>query len=180
MEVFWRHGYESTSINDLTAAMGINPPSLYAAFGDKETLFLEAVERYRAAATEALTNTLEGAPTAREGVGRLLEFTATENTNPDRPAGCMVVTSAMNCSAGSAHVQAKLAGHRAATGSFIKARIERGIAEGELPADTDACALARLYETVIQGMTIQARDGVSREALLAVATAAMNAWPADL
>ncbi len=177
MEVFWRHGYEATSINELTAAMGINPPSLYAAFGDKEHLFLEAVDRYRTAATETVTNTLDEAPTAREGVARLLEHSAVEMTKGDRPAGCMVVTSAMNCSAGSEHVQSTLAEHRAANGAIIKARIARGIAEGEMPVDTDPCALARFYETVIQGMTIQARDGASREALLAVGEAAMRAWP---
>jgi AcrR family transcriptional regulator len=177
MQVFWRQGYEATSINDLTAAMDINPPSLYAAFGDKERLFLEAVVRYRSAAEESITRTLEGAATARDGVERLLEYTARETTKSGRPAGCMMITSTMNCSAGSAHLHSALAEHRAATGASIKTRIQRGVREGELPADTDTGALARFYETVIQGMTIQARDGVSRKCLRAVGKAAMRAWP---
>src|SRR4051812_42357533 len=89
MEVFWRHGYEATSLADLTAAMGINPPSLYAAFGDKKRLFLEAIERYRCASGAARCFAQE--PTARDGMRRLLAELAVEATRPGRPAGCMIV-----------------------------------------------------------------------------------------
>jgi TetR/AcrR family transcriptional regulator, copper-responsive repressor len=176
MELFWRQGYETTSISDLTAAMGITPPSLYAAFGDKERLFLEAVERYRCRRGGA--GVFDDEATARGAVARLLEAVATEATSPDTPPGCMLITAAVNCSAESAHLQGALAEHRAATLTKLRERIGRGVEEGELPADTDADALARFYATVIQGMTIQARDGVSREDLLAVGAAAMAAWPA--
>lgn len=177
MELFWRQGYEATSISDLTAVMGITPPSLYTAFGDKERLFLEAVERYRCGRGEASGNVLDDEKTARRAVARLLEAVAIEATSPDTPPGCMLITAAANCSASSAHLQAALAEHRAETLTRLRARIERGIRDGELPVKTDANALARFYATVVQGMTIQAWDGVTLEELLAVGAAAMNAWP---
>jgi AcrR family transcriptional regulator len=176
MEVFWRQGYEATSIAELTAAMGINPPSLYAAFGDKERLFLEAVERYRCGVGDP-SPAVEKAPTARAAVERLLEGSAEELTRATHPPGCMLVTAAMNCSSASAHLQRALAEHRAASEARIKALVERGVAEGDLPEATDVAALARFFMTVIAGMTIQARDGATREELLAVAEAAMRAWP---
>jgi AcrR family transcriptional regulator len=177
MQLFWRQGYEATSISDLTAAMGINPPSLYAAFGDKERLFLEAVERYQSAQSGSMC-VFEVEPTARAAMAKLLESVAIDATRPDTPPGCMVITAATNCSASAAHIQAALADYRAKTVTNIQTRLDRAIEEGELPAATDTASLARFYATVIQGMTIQARDGVTREELLAVGAAAMNAWPA--
>jgi AcrR family transcriptional regulator len=176
MEVFWRHGFEATSISDLTAAMNINPPSLYAAFGDKERLFLEAVERYgcRGPSAQAI---LDDAPSAHAAVERLLQAAAREFTNRAHPPGCMVISAATNCSAGSAHIQAALAKLRRESEASLKARIERGIAAGELPARTHGAALARFYVTVLEGMSVQARDGASRKSLLATAETAMRAWP---
>ncbi len=176
MELFWRQGYESTSINDLTKAMDINPPSLYAAFGDKEQLFLAAVERYGCERGQT-QSILSEAPTARAAVERLLEKAAHEFTNRSHPPGCMVISAATNCSADSAHVQAALAKRRQSAEASLRARIERGVKEGELPAGTDTGALARFYATVLEGMSIQARDRVSRKSLLATAAAAMRAWP---
>jgi AcrR family transcriptional regulator len=176
MEVFWRQGYEATSINDLTAAMGINPPSLYAAFGDKERLFLEAVERYSSGPGDA-ARVLGDATTARDAIELMLTSAAAELTRPDHPPGCMIVTSAMNCSAGSAHLNAKLKERRTESEARVRAVIERGCTRRELPAGTSATALAKFYMTVLEGMTIQARDGATREELLAVAGAALRAWP---
>ncbi len=177
MELFWRQGYESTSIADLTKAMGINPPSLYAAFGDKEQLFLQAVERYGGHARQPPESIMSAAPSAREAVQRLLESAAREFTDPCHPPGCMVVSAATNCSAAAAHVQAALAARRRSAEANLKARIERGRKEGELAPGTDCGALAKFYCTVIEGMSIQARDGASRRSLLATAAAAMRAWP---
>ncbi|MGH8666012.1 MAG: TetR/AcrR family transcriptional regulator [Burkholderiales bacterium] len=177
MELFWRQGYESTSIADLTRAMGINPPSLYAAFGDKERLFLEAVERYGGHSGQTPESILSAAPSAREGVERLLDAAAREFTDPCHPPGCMVVSAATNCSAGAAHVQAALAARRRSAEAKLKARIAHGVKQGELPARTDCGALAKFYCTVIEGMSIQARDGASRKSLLATAAAALRAWP---
>ncbi|HEY2926485.1 TetR/AcrR family transcriptional regulator [Piscinibacter sp.] len=177
MHVFWERGYEAASISELTAAMGITPPSLYTAFGDKERLFLEAIERYASGPGSGAPRALAEEPTARRAIERLLEEAAEELTRSCHPAGCMVVMAATNCSVASAHVQAALAKRRAASEAGIKARIKQGISEGELPASTDAAALANFYTTVFQGMSIQARDGASRASLLATATTAMRAWP---
>jgi AcrR family transcriptional regulator len=177
MELFWRQGYESTSISDLTRAMGINPPSLYATFGDKERLFLEAVEHYGCKAERSPESILQEAPSARAGVDQLLQSAARAFTDASHPPGCMVVSAATNCSASAAHVQAALAARRRRTEAGIRKCLERGMKAGELPARTDCAALAKFYTTVIEGMSIQARDGASRKSLLATAAAAMRAWP---
>ena len=177
MQVFWEQGYESTSITDLTKAMNINPPSLYAAFGDKERLFLAAVERYGCKVGQAPAAILNEAPTARAAVERLLEEAAREFTNRAHPPGCMIVMAATNCSADAAHVQAALAKLRRSTETALKARIDRAVADRELPAGTEAGLLAKFFVTVLEGMSIQARDGASRKSLLATAATAMRAWP---
>jgi len=179
MHVFWERGYEAASISELTTAMGITPPSLYTAFGDKERLFLEAIERYAGGPGGGAPRALAEEPTARAAIQRLLEEAAEELTRSCHPAGCMVVMAATNCSVASAHVQAALAKRRAASEAGIRDRIEQGIREGELPADTDAAALANFYTTVFQGMSIQARDGATRASLIATTQSAMRAWPVN-
>jgi AcrR family transcriptional regulator len=177
MLVFWRYGYEAASLQELTSAMGITPPSLYAAFGDKEKLFLEAVERYSTKSCDALHCLFAQAPTARDAIERLLQSSAVENTCPSHPPGCLVVTAATNCSASAEHVQDVMVQRRGNVETLVRERIERGIADRELPADTDAAALASFYITVIHGMSTRARDCGDRDQLLAVASAAMRAWP---
>ena len=177
MELFWRQGYETTSISDLTSAMEISAPSLYAAFGDKERLYLEAVERYKSDLGNS-GRILAGEAAAREAIERLLEASAMELTNTkDHPPGCMVVASAINGSPESAHLQAAPRGWRLEAEARITAKIKRGVRDGELPSRTDAAALGKFYMTVMQGMTIQARDGATQKELLAVARAAMLQWP---
>src|ERR1700693_3820151 len=177
MELFWRQGYESTSISDLTSAMEITAPSLYAAFGDKERLYLEAVELYKSDLGNS-GRILAGEVTARGAIERLLEASAIELTNTkDHPPGWMVCPAAINGSPESAHLQAALRGCRVEAEARIRAKIKRGVKDGELPPRTDAAALAKFYMTVMQGMTIQARDGATQKELLAVARAAMLQWP---
>ncbi len=177
MHVFWQRGYEAASISELTAAMGITAPSLYTAFGDKERLFLEAIERYATGPGGGYPRALEEEPTAYLAIKRCLEEAAEELTRPCHPKGCMVVMAATNCSEASAHIQAALAKRRAASDSGVRCRIEHGIENGELPPDTDAEALASFYATVFRGMSMQAADGASHQALLATAAMAMKAWP---
>jgi len=174
MRVFWKQGYEATSISDLTRAMRINPPSLYAAFGDKERLFLEAVGRYQQT-RRGPAELLERAPTAKAAIKALLLEAA--SALPDC-GGCMLVTSAASGADDSAHVQSELAGRRQDQKALLKARIDRGIRERDLPRGTDSAALAEFYTTVLHGMSIRARDGATRKSLLASATAALRAWPA--
>ncbi len=177
MRVFWDRGYEATTVGDLTAAMGISPPSLYAAFGDKERLFLEAADRYRAGPGAAGDRILAEASTAREAVSRLLRWVADSAAAPGHPPGCMMVTAAVNCTASSGRVQAALAARRAAAEAALRARIARGIREGDLRRGADPSALAAFYTTVVQGMSIRARDGAGRASLRRTAAAAMRAWP---
>jgi len=179
MQIFWRQGYESTSLSDLTSAMGINPPSLYAAFGDKQRLFLETIEHYANGVGASPIRAFEAETTAREAVLRLMEDAARELTCSSHPPGCMVVVAALSCSDDSNHVQAMLAQYRRRAQARIQARIERGMREGDVPLGADAGLLARLYMTVIQGMSVQARDGATCEELVAIARAAMHAWPQE-
>ena len=172
MQVFWRRGYEGTSVSDLTRAMRINPPSLYAAFGDKERLYLEALERYMQGRREVLGRELEMAPSAREGIERLLVSAATELTRAEC-RGCMLSTA----QTGDARLQSVLAERRAAPRRALKARFDRAVRDGELPRSTDTAGLADFYTAVFQGMAVQARDGAPRKSLLATAHAAMRAWP---
>jgi TetR/AcrR family transcriptional regulator, copper-responsive repressor len=175
MQMFWRQGYEATSVSDLTRAMGINPPSLYAAFGDKERLYLEALELYRKRRLELVAGWFREEPTAKAAVRRLLTEAARELVRSEAPRGSMLVLSATQCSAAS--LQPVLAERRASGPAILKARINRGVREGELPRGCDSEALADFYSAVLQGMSLQARDGATRKRLLATAEAAMRAWP---
>ena len=177
MHVFWEHGYEAASISDLTAAMGITPPSLYTAFGDKAQLFLEAIERYGKGPGSYVQRALDEAPTARQAIQRVLDEAADELTQPCHPLGCMMVMATTNCSVAAEHIQNALVRRRALGVSLMQVRIQRGIDEGELPAGTDASALANFYATVYQGMSMQAKDGATRESLLASVEMAMRSWP---
>jgi AcrR family transcriptional regulator len=176
LRLFWTHGYEATPVSALTEAMGITPPQLYAAFGDKRRLFQAAVDRYQASAA-ALTDAALARPTAREAVAALLRGAARGLTDPTRPLGCFVVLGAVNCGPGSAEVEADLRRRRGAVEAAIRQRVERGAQAGELPPGTDAGALAKFYATVSQGMSVQARDGASAAELERAAEMAMAAWP---
>lgn len=179
MHVFWEHGYEAASISDLTAAMGITPPSLYTAFGDKARLFLEAIERYGKGPGGYAQRALDEEPTARGAIQRLLDEAAEELTQPCHPLGCMMVMATTNCSVAAEHIQAALVNRRALGVGLMQTRIQRGIDEGELPDSTDAHALANFYATVYQGMSMQAKDGASRESLRASVEMAMRSWPVE-
>lgn len=178
MLLFWRHGYEGTSLNALTAALGVTPPSIYAAFGDKKRLFLEAVALYLSGGPSA-ERTIDEAVTARAAARALLTLAATGFTRDDAPSGCLLATSAISCSAESVEIQAALAAIRRGVEQHLRRRIARDVAAGDLPPDTDATALAGLVMAVIQGLSTLARDGASRTHVLAVAEAALAGWPPD-
>ncbi|MES2524591.1 MAG: TetR/AcrR family transcriptional regulator [Gemmatimonadota bacterium] len=176
MLLFWRHGYEATSLSDLTAAMGVSPPSLYAAFGDKRRLFLEAVGRYCSGPVTS-QSIIEAAESAQDAARGLLEASAVGFTGPETPPGCLLASGAISCSADAADVQAELASVRRGIEQRLRERIEEDIDAGQLDPDTDAEALAAHVMSVIQGMSTLARDGAPRERLVAVADIAMRAWP---
>ncbi|MHA6765432.1 TetR/AcrR family transcriptional regulator [Streptacidiphilus sp. PAMC 29251] len=175
---FWQHGYETTSVASLTRAMGINPPSLYAAFGDKRQLFGEVVQRY-AAGYGSYGERALAEPTARRAVETLLRLAAAEYTDPSHPPGCLVINGATNCTPAAEEVKAELRALREGTKHALERKIEADIAAARLPEGTDARALATFYAAVVQGMCTQACDGVGREELDRVAEIALRAWPAD-
>lgn len=182
MRLFWAHGYEATSIADLTTAMGITPPSLYAAYGDKKRLFMEAVDRYRAgtqAGLAASDQMIEAAPSAAEAARAMLEGSAMHFTGPDTPAGCLLATGAISCSANAADVQAALAAIRHGIEARLRDKILVDMQSGIIPQDTDADLLSAYVMVVIQGMSTLARDGASRQKLLTLAAAVMLGWPAQ-
>lgn len=176
MLAFWRHGYETTSVADLTATMGITPPSLYAAFGSKEQLFLEAVRLYAGEPQDA-ERAMVASPSARAAARDLLRDAAVTFTGEDTPPGCLLASATASGSAASADVQAVVAEVRRTTEDALRRRIERDVALGLLPAGTSAAALAALTLAVVQGMSVLARDGAPRPKLLALADQVLQAWP---
>ena len=176
MLLFWEHGYEATSLSDLTSALGVKPSSIYSAFGDKKHLFLEAVDHYLSSA-EPLAAMLANAPTARAAVEALLTGAATGFTGEHTPKGCLLASAALSCSEDAADVRRALGAKRQSIEAQVRERIAFDIAHGELPGDSDADALAAMTMALIQGMSTLARDGAPREKLMRVIRAALQAWP---
>jgi AcrR family transcriptional regulator len=176
LEVFWRKGYEGASICDLTSAMGINPPSLYAAFGNKEGLFCRALERYAALHDSFLSEAL-AQPTAKDCIAALLRGTADSLTDKKNPPGCLLVQGIAGSGEHAKCISDELCAQRAANEKRVRERLKRAKAEGDLPDDADPAALARFVATVTQGMAVQAAAGASRTELRRVADTALRAFP---
>lgn len=176
MEVFWVQGYDNASLSDLTRAMGINAPSLYATFGSKEALFQEAVELYVRTEGSGIWEQVETAPTARAAIEQVLRTTAEAFTRGPSSRGCMIVLAAPQMQGANAQVCDALKAYRQANGCLLERRLKRAVEEGELPASTDCRALANYVVTLQHGMSIQARDGASRETLMSIADCAMAGW----
>lgn len=164
MELFWRAGYEETTIAMLTSAMGVTPPSLYAAFGDKDSLFREASALYFRRTCEAV-DSAAARPTAREAIAVMLDDTARAHTNTLTPLGCLMLT------------EPRLAAQRQDIHGRLTARIAQGITAGDLPAAVQPDQLASFLMAVMRGMSGCARDGGSTEELLAIASFAVTAIP---
>jgi AcrR family transcriptional regulator len=176
LNVFWRNGYEGTSIADLTDAMGINPPSLYAAFGNKEKLFRKALDRYVQQRTN-FWNEAREKPTARGMVEHLLRASADFLTEECNPPGCMLVRSALQCSAAEESMERELASRRAMGDVMLRERFEAAKKSGELSDDFEPKDFARYLMTVLEGMSVRAAAGASRKELYKVGDMAMRAWP---
>ena len=177
MFLFWRKGFATTSMNDLCDAMGVGSPSLYAAFGSKEALYLEAVEHYARTQGPPVWDKLADGATARAGIENLL-IAAAYSLPKSRatPAGCMAVLAAVGDEwpTAIARVVKKV---RLEMLGMLRSRLENAVAKRELPTSTDIDGLSRFYLSVFQGMAIQARDGASQAELKAVAATAMAGWP---
>ena len=178
MEVFWRHGYEGATIAQLTEAMGINPPSLYACFGNKEGLLKAALDRYTKLRTVWMDEVV-AAPTARDVAERMLMGIAEKQTDPANPPGCLLVQGGIACGSGSENVPFELAARRAQNEDQLRDRFVRAKAEGDLKPSSDPAALARYVSAVSVGMGVMASSGADREALRQVANVAVQAVEAQ-
>ncbi|MDX1536947.1 TetR/AcrR family transcriptional regulator [Arsukibacterium sp.] len=176
LDVFWRKGYDGTSLSDLTEAMGINKPSLYAAFGNKEQLFLKAIELYESRPCSFFLPALEK-PTAYQVAEHMLYGAAMNMADQAHPQGCVVVQGALSCSEAAATVKEALLNRRVEGEQKLRARFEQAKLDGDLPASTDAETLARYLGTVLQGMAIQANNGATSEQLRQVAEMTLQAFP---
>jgi AcrR family transcriptional regulator len=176
LEVFWARGYEGATLPELTRAMGINRPSLYAAFGNKEELFRKALDRYQtgpqAFLSEALTE-----PTARAVVEAIFSGFIRMQRDRDRARGCLIVCGALTCGEGAEPVRRELARLRQEAVTALRERFERAVREGDLPEGTDCATLARYIATVLNGLAVQAASGATEAELRRVAAMAMRTWP---
>ena len=176
MRLFWAHGYEATSVADLTATMGITAPSLYAAYGNKKRLFLEAVALY-CATPVSTAQIIADAASAADAAHLMLHGSALRFTGDDTPHGCLLAQGALSCSPAADDVRTVLADIRLGTEALLRNKINQDIAAGTLPEDTDADLLSAYVMAMIQGMASLARDGASQQKLLSLAGALMHSWP---
>ncbi|MEU2248112.1 TetR/AcrR family transcriptional regulator [Streptomyces sp. NPDC019224] len=178
IRLFWERGYGATSIGELTEAMGIRPASLYAAFGDKRSLFEEAVAAYGTTpAGTFMGDALEQEPTAYRAFARILREAARIYADPSHPAGCMTIRAAVNVAPQDAEVGAHLRGLRNANLAAWEARLRDAQRAGELPEQADPRALAGYFATVIQGMSQRSCDEAGPDELAGIAELALAAWP---
>jgi AcrR family transcriptional regulator len=176
MDVFWSKGFEGASLNDLTAAMGIRPASIYQAFGNKQALFEKALARYLAGPVAFIHGALKE-PTAYAVAKRILCRTAEFLTEGRSRRGCMTIQAALAGGVEGAPIRRKLIAIRVKEQDALRRRLEQAKSEGDLPNSADASDLARFVTALFQGMTVQAINGASRKALLRLADMALRTWP---
>lgn len=178
LKLFWRYGYEGTSVAMLAETIGVNVPSLYAAFGNKESLFLECVGRY-SELNGAIYHESFKKETAREVARSILEGEVELVTRRGTPDGCLMVQGALATSPDSESIRKMMAGMRAKAEKWMAGRFQKAIDEGDLPPDSDPAALAGYLMTVNSGLAVQAKSGAKKKQLLKVVEIAMRNWPAN-
>lgn len=177
LDVFWRRGYEPASLAELCQAMEINPPSLYSAFGNKAKLFLEAVNFYEKTYWEAPAKKLMANPDVYGGIEVFFREAAHILLSPDSPCGCMVVLAAINVSDDAKEIVGPIRELRMATKNMFAELFQQSIDNGQFPLDTDVVALAGAFNTMLEGLSIQARDGLSPSELERIASHAVRLLP---
>lgn len=174
-DVFWSRGYEGVSMADLVSTLGLASARIYAAFGSKEALFREAVALYDAGEGGFATRALAEEPTARQAIERILREAVETYSRKGRPQGCMVVSAATNCTSENRGLSELLGEYRRRRTTSLLDRLETAVTQGELKPETDVRRLADYYAILLHGLSVQARDGVSRRRLLDTIPAAMQA-----
>ncbi|WP_411994158.1 TetR/AcrR family transcriptional regulator [Agarivorans sp. DSG3-1] len=175
LEVFWQKGYEGASLNELTQAMGINKPSMYAAFGNKEQLFLQAIELYEKRPQAFFYPALEQ-PTIYDVVDFMLKGAVANLSDPDQPQGCVIVQGALSCSESARTIKEALKARRAEGSIALQQRFERAQQEQDLAPDADPEALAHYLATVLQGLNVHATNGASQQQLQQVAELTLDTF----
>lgn len=176
MKVFWAKGYECAQISDFTTAIHITPPSFYAAFGNKEQAFREAVEYYQRTVGLEPFEALEKAPTIQNGIRQWLEMSA-DNAFACPQGGCMISVSSIQCKPENGALKEFLQAVRDTNHKRLALRLERAVASGDLPPDTDVAQTSEFYHMVQQSISFEARDGNSRQAVQKIIDMAMRAMP---
>ena len=179
MEVFWEKGYEGAQLIDLTAAMGINPPSFYAAFGCKEAAFREALALYQRKLGEAWIASLDSGADTRRCIRSLLDLSIEVALSAPGAGGCMMVMSMINAMPVSLSLTELVRQRRQEAFRLVRERLERGVREGDLPPSSDVERLAIFYGAILQAISLQAREGASRKELDDIAASAMMAMPPE-
>ena len=178
LRTFWKLGYEPASVPELCSAMGVNPPSMYAAFGSKAALFIEAMEHYERSYWEEPGRRFLAEPDLRRAVAGYFEDAARILLSPETPCGCMVVLAAVNLADSAGEVAQAVRHLRMATKELFAIRLRQAAGEGQIPPDADIPALAGTLNALLEGLSLQARDGLSRQELSAMAALAVNLLPA--
>lgn len=177
MRLFWEHGYEGTSFDQLTAAMGISASSFQNAFGCKQRVYEEATQLYLDEKARWFAEALGGSRSTRETFHQLIESTADAFTAAADPAGCMIALAATHIAPECDRIRDMMAAKRSLSENAMRSRIEAGIAAGDVAQGTDAAAMAAFFSTIFQGMAVRARDGATRAELLRIGLLAMRVWP---
>jgi AcrR family transcriptional regulator len=180
VEVFWKHGFQDASLHELTAAMGLSKPSLYAAFGDKEALYLKTLERYVARLVERHAAALDGEADGRRAVHGFLRSLAAMLADPDLPGGCFIINGTADCGGSTIPASVELALREALQGSetMVRERLLRALRDGDLPSAADPEAMAAMFASIIAGLAVMAKSGAPMAKLNTVIDAAMAVWPA--
>jgi AcrR family transcriptional regulator len=176
MELFWERGYEGVSLADIASELSLTKPSIYAAFGDKEALFREAIALYSRTEGSSTQRALAEEPTARAAIEAMLRNNARNYATPGRPRGCMVVLAASVGSSESEEIRAFLSSIRKSSRDQLAKRVQRGIRDGDVPRGADAQRVAVFYFTLLTGLSVQARDGVSAQTMNRAIDDAMALW----
>ncbi len=177
--VFWQNGFQGASLSTLTDAMGINKPSLYAAFGDKSSLYRQALQRYSEREGEKHAHAMAQETQARAAIRAFLMSAVRLLTDAHHPGGCFVVTGTSDCGIKDTPADVRHAVKEALTGfqGFIQQRLEQAQAEGDLPSDTNCAVLSAYFGTLLSGLAVQAKVGVTEEQLIRVVDTSLEAWP---